>query len=226
MLSFPFSEAEPQRSLCIAPLFFAMMDNNVAGMPLESYNRSTPPGWRPGVTKFTIRRYLERLRLWYRQTDLGPEQVGPAVAGRLAGRAFDTAMSLRIVTQSGRALSGDSALAFAGEAAQTDQAGNVVLPAVDSGLQQLLRILQQQYGADEQQIVTGIIDNFTDLRRGRLTLLEFLNEFSATYEDANRLGGFELNAVGKSHFLLKYSGLDEKMKDHFLLLVGYDLRKF
>ena len=70
-------------------------------MPLDQYNKGTPPGWRPGLAHHPFRRFLERLRLWYRMTDLGADQVGPAVAGRLQGRPFNVAMKLRIVDPTG-----------------------------------------------------------------------------------------------------------------------------
>ena len=91
-----------------------------SGLPLETYSKSVPPGWAVGLTHFPFRRYLERLRLWYRLTDLDPSQVGPAVAGRLQGRVFNMALSLRI-DNGGMILTGDSALAFAGTQAVYDQ---------------------------------------------------------------------------------------------------------
>ena len=122
-----------------------------SGLPLESYTKTSPPGWKVGTPKYTFSRFLERLRLWYRQTDLLPESLGPAVAGRLQGRLFDTALGLKFTLANGTRLVGDEALAYPGAYAVFDlNTGAVVTPAEDNGLQRLLRILTQQHGADDQ----------------------------------------------------------------------------
>ena len=113
------------------------------GLPLESFNRSSPPGWKPWMPHYPFRRYMERLRLWYRQTELGVEAIGPAVAARLQGRPFNLAMSLSFEDQTGQQLRGDEALAYGGAPATLDAAGNVVVPAVARGIQQLLRFLER-----------------------------------------------------------------------------------
>ena len=64
-------------------------------LPLEVYNKSTPPGWRPGDAKYPLRRYQQLLDLWSRFTDLSPEKRGPAMASRLKGSAFELAIRLR-----------------------------------------------------------------------------------------------------------------------------------
>ena len=169
---------------------------------------------------------MERLRLWYRQTELDVEAIGPAVAARLQGRPFNLAMSLSFMNRDGRQLRGDEALAFAGAPAILDGTGTVVQPAIDSGVQQLLRMLERWYGAEEQQTTGATIDGFLDLRRGRLTLLEYLTEHEYLFEEAHALGNFELNNVGKSHFLLKYSGLEQSKIDHLRMLVNQDLDRY
>jgi hypothetical protein len=197
------------------------------GLPLEAFTKSVPPGWKPGLPKYTFRRWLERLRLWYRTTELSAEQAGPAVAARLQGRVFDTALSLRISLPDGRTIVGDEALAFPGADPVLDpQTGAVTTPRQDTGLQHLLRELTKRHGADDQQQVTGVIDNFVDLRRGKLPLLEYINEHDATYSDAAQLAGFGLNDIGKSHFLMKYAGLPQDRKEHFLMQVQFDLSRY
>ena len=76
-------------------------DVTTSGLQLDQYTKGTPPGWRPNLAHYPYKRYLERLRLWYRMTDLSAEQVGPAVAGRLQGRPFNQAMKLRIELPTG-----------------------------------------------------------------------------------------------------------------------------
>ena len=146
-------------------------------LPLDQFNTTTPPGWKPHVTNFPLKRYLERLRLWYRLTNLLPEQLGPAVASRLQGRPYDLANSLRVTLPDGRTIVGDEALAFPGADAQLDpQTGLVVVPAIANGLQALLRVLTAAYGADADQTAVSTLDRFFSLRRNRLSLLEYLNE--------------------------------------------------
>eukprot|EP00959_Pyramimonas_sp_CCMP1952_P168851 3527608-Pyramimonas_sp.AAC.1 len=56
---------------------------NGGGIPLDTFNKNTPPGWRPGNGKYPLRRYIQLLRLWWRQTELAEYAAGPAMAGRL-----------------------------------------------------------------------------------------------------------------------------------------------
>ena len=63
-------------------------------MPLDSFSKSTPPGWAPKVKKYPFRRYAQLLRLWQLQKDLAEEAIGPAICGRLTGVAFQFALSL------------------------------------------------------------------------------------------------------------------------------------
>eukprot|EP00959_Pyramimonas_sp_CCMP1952_P470090 9496081-Pyramimonas_sp.AAC.1 len=155
------------------------------GLPLDAYTKGTPPGWRPALMHYPFRRYLDRLRLWYRMTDLNADQVGPAVAGRPQGRPYNMAFGLQVSTQAGANLQGDAALAHPGEPQQLDGQGNTLVAATESGIQVLIIILSRRYGADNQHMATGTIDQFYDLRRGRLPLLEYMAEFEHTYEEAN-----------------------------------------
>ena len=123
------------------------------GLPLDQYSASVPPGWRPNMSHYPFRRFLERLRLFYRMTSLGQEQVGPALAGRLQGKPFNLAMSMKITDRSGNVLVGDAALAYPGENATVDLAG-AAISAIEAGVQQFIRILQSRYG-QESDSLTG-----------------------------------------------------------------------
>ena len=196
-------------------------------LPLEQFNVSTPPGWKPHTTNYPLRRYLERLRLWYRLTNLLPEQLGPAVASRLQGRPYDLANALRFTLPDGRTIVGDEALAYPGADPQVDpNTGAILTPAVANGLQALLRILTAAYGADADQTAVSTLDRFFSLRRNRLSLLEYLNEHDYLYGEAVAIGGLALNEVGRSHFLLKHAGLPKDKQEHILLLVNQDLRQY
>ena len=67
---------------------------NETGAPLDQFTKSMPPGWRPNVARYTLHRYIQLLRLWWRQTDLAESSAGTAMAGRLRGPAFQLAMAL------------------------------------------------------------------------------------------------------------------------------------
>ena len=104
------------------------------GLALDQYSATLPPGWRPGLTHFPFRRYLERMRLWYRMNTLHPSQLGPAVAGRLQGKPFNMAMRLRITVRDGRTLVGDHALAY--EGLPEDLTNGIT--AAEAGLQMII----------------------------------------------------------------------------------------
>ena len=111
-----------------------MTESTGTGMPLEVYTKMTPPGWRPGMAHYPFRRFMERLRLWYRMTDLDASQVGPAVAGRLQGKPFNVAIGMRFVSDTGVELVGDEALAYAGAPQVVDPiTGALVQPAQATG---------------------------------------------------------------------------------------------
>ena len=174
------------------------------GTPFEAFTKSTPPGWDPGQSDTCpLRAYVERLRLFTRMTDLRQNQIGPAIAGRLKGRAFHLAMALSITCpRTGNVMSGDEALAFEGYAAEYDQAGNI-MPGADSGVKQLLDVLRAKYGTEEQKVSTWAIEIFEELcRHDRMTLLEYLSEFDYRYSQAEQLANYAINAIGRTHRLL------------------------
>jgi hypothetical protein len=167
---------------------FAMSEYaGTGGMPLDQYSDKVPPGWKIGLPHYPFRRYLERLRLFYRMTSLSVIQCGPAVAGRLVGRPYNMALKLRIECRNGVVLFGDDALAFEGTPAMG------ALAPEESGLQQLIRLLSKRYGADSDNVLDQALDNFFDLRRGQLSLNEYLSEFDYCYDEAHDLAGLEVN---------------------------------
>ena len=160
-------------------------------------------------------------------TDLRQNQIGPAIAGRLKGRAFHLAMALSITCpRTGNTMSGDEALAFEGYAAEYDPAGNI-LPGADSGVKQLLDIFRAKYGAEEQKVSTRAIDTFGELyRHDRMTLLEYLNGFDYRYSQAEQLPNYAINATGRTHRLLKGARVHKDMIDIVLSKVDYDKTRF
>ena len=81
-----------------------------SGLPIDQYNKSTPPGWQEGVPHYPFRLYRQKLALWHALTDLQPHQLGPAIAGRLRGRLFNLAMSLQFALPDGTVLAETQAL--------------------------------------------------------------------------------------------------------------------
>eukprot|EP00971_Amphidinium_carterae_P310327 6166769-Amphidinium_carterae.1 len=155
------------------------------------------------------------------------EQRGPALASRLEGRPFDIALGLEIRTQGGDLITGDAALAFAGQAEiAAPGPGRAGQPAVPYGADALLNELERVYGADRQQQQTASIDQFMDLRRGKLSLADYLAEFEHLHSEARRLARFELNAIGRTHLLLRHSGIHQAMREHVLLLENNDLTRY
>ena len=70
-------------------------------LPLDTFTRSTPPGWMPNVVRYPFRRYIQLMKLWWLQTDCAEDRMGPAIAGRLKGAAFQFAMSLSALRLNG-----------------------------------------------------------------------------------------------------------------------------
>ena len=198
------------------------------GTPLETFTKSTPPGWDPGQSDtYPLRAYVERLRLFTRMTDLRNDQLGPAIAGRLKGRAFHLAMAMSFTCpRTGKVVNSDEVLAFEGYAPEMDAAGNM-LPGADGGVKQLLDILRAKYGAEEQKVSTRSIDLFEELyRHDRMTLLEYLNEFDYRYSQAEQLANYAINNIGKTHRLLKGARVHKEMIDIVLSKVDYDKTKY
>ena len=107
-----------------------------------------------------------------------------------------------------------------------DNLTGVEVPAVPSGLHQLLRVLDRWYGEDKDTSVGEVLDTFFDLRRGRSSLVEYISEHEYAYEEAKTLGGLEINKIGLSHFLMKGCGVSRDRLDHIMLLVNNDCRRY
>ena len=65
-------------------------------LPLQEYRREVPPGWAPNDPNYSLRRYMEKLKIWYRIYQGKDEAVGPLIAGRLQGQAGKLAMNLKV----------------------------------------------------------------------------------------------------------------------------------
>ena len=64
------------------------------------------------------------------------------------------------------------------------------MPALNNGLQELLRLLHRQHGAEDDMNVKGHLDQFFELKRGSLNLLEYINEHKFCSDEATRQNTF------------------------------------
>ena len=69
---------------------------STGGIPIDEFSKSTPPGFKPGLEKYTFKQYVEKARLWLRLTDLPEHQWGPALAGRLKDKAYRLAIRIKL----------------------------------------------------------------------------------------------------------------------------------
>ena len=75
------------------PTLHEMADSSLSSqLPLQSYSKDVPPGWKP--RPYSIAKWKELLAIWLRLTRLDPEQLGAAIISRLEGPAWQTAMNL------------------------------------------------------------------------------------------------------------------------------------
>ena len=145
--------------------------------PLDTFTRSTPPGWRPGVAKYHFRRYVQLLELWYLQTDLAPRAMGPAVAGRLRGAAMQFVLGLSCARWDQTAgcmviKSGPSLLAEEEHDAILDATGDILCPAEMSGFAYMCQRLKEEYSVRTQEQTLSNLDAFYNCTRASSTMEE------------------------------------------------------
>ena len=115
-------------------------------LPLQEYRRDIPPGWSPGDPSYSLKSYMDKLRIWYRIYNGDDESVGPMVAGRLYGQASRIAMSLRVPRPHGGYDTGDAALVRLAVDEVTDPlTGAVIQQHIPSGVQTLMNQLRATF---------------------------------------------------------------------------------
>ena len=205
-----------------------MAEQTPTGLPLESYTKGCPPGWRPGLSHYPFRLYVQRVRLWYRLTDLPAEAAGPAAIGRLSGRPYSLVLeTLRITTQDGKILKGDAALAHGGEAEIPATDDTPAKPSTPNGLEAMLVMLSKWYSAPDQSTSQSAIDMFESYERQQgVSLLSYLLEFETRLDMAKQLAGYSINEVALTSRLLKGAHLPRDRKDHIMWKVEGDYTKY
>ena len=190
-------------------------------LPLDESNRQTPPGWQPGLPKYSVRKFLTKLSLWWRTKAVDDNAVAALlVMQRLRGGAFKQALRFS-VARDGQNYTGENA--FALEAREEDQQQG--LDAQPSGLQQFLAWLGREYGLHEQDNVSVSLRKFFTYSRGHRELTQYISDFELVYDEANDTAGLEINAVGRSHMLLEGAGIGQKRIDDIKLKVDGDLTR-
>ena len=64
-------------------------------MPYMQSTTKIPPGWSEEIAaKYPFRKWLEQLTLWCSSTKLEPHKIGPAIALRLGGTAYQIAIAM------------------------------------------------------------------------------------------------------------------------------------
>ena len=104
---------------------------NQGALPLEESKRQTPPGWKPGIPRYSVKKYLTRLCLWWRTKSVeDPAVASLLVMHRLSRGALKPA--LRFSVERGRqTFVGEDALSLAAVEADPNNGAD----AVPSGMQ-------------------------------------------------------------------------------------------
>ena len=167
---------------------------------MEDYTKSCPPGWQPYMHNYPLKTYREKLALWLRITDITEDKLGPTVLGRIKGSAYRLIMKMRVPRQptpehpNGYFLTEDAAVAAPAQPAipATDawQDGNVFhparpgYPAMPSGMEMLLQVLDEQYGELATDLKGKALDRFFDLHRANTALHDYCTAFRIRYKTA------------------------------------------
>eukprot|EP00959_Pyramimonas_sp_CCMP1952_P343845 7202280-Pyramimonas_sp.AAC.1 len=159
---------------------------------------------------------MQKLKLWWRITEENQyERIGPLIVSRLQGAPFTAAMSFTHV-RDGVQYRGDEAIALPAQLAnpphqQEDQ----------PGIKHFLNQQKAIYELHDQDRVGIVLDSFFDCRRGyHQDIPTWISSFELAFEDACEEGGLVMNDTGRSHFLLKNSGLSDKRLDDLKLHVA------
>ena len=127
--------------------------SSTGALPLNEYRRDVAPGWIPGDPNYSLRSYLEKLRLWYRVYSGEDEVVGPLIAGRLHGAAHRIACQLKVPRPPppngpGGYDQGDAALVrLSVDQVQDPVTGEILMEHIPSGIQHLMNALKEAFAA-------------------------------------------------------------------------------
>ena len=166
------------------------------GLALEDFSKTIPPGWKPHIRGYTFRKYMQKLRLWWRITDEDREErIGPLIVSRLKSTPFTQAMSFSIRRQ-GVTYRGDEAVSL--PAVEADPVNQI--QAEHSGIRQFLDMMKNLYELHDQDRVGIVLDAYFECRRGNRELTAWIAQQEMAFDDAVEEGGLQMNAAGRSNF--------------------------
>ena len=166
------------------------------------------------------------MRLWRLQTDLDEERIGPAIAGRLKGVAFQYAMQLqdtRLDMNTGILTLMVAPEIFAEPAHAPWAGGGVQVGAEVSGATFLCQQLAQRFQAEDQDLQWSALESYFELFRGNASLESFLDLHDLTLTDCMQSTGLQMNDIGRSYFLLRGAQLTNQQHWDLRLRINGDL---
>ena len=199
------------------------------GILLEEWRKDVPPGWGPGIESYPLKLFFNKLKLWYRCTEVPDEIVGPLVAGRLVGRAQRIALELRLIRPDGTYDIGDAALVrlSVDQVLDPNDGITVIQHHIPSGVQALCNALKEAFGESDEAQTTKALETFFEYRRPPSQgLQEFSAEWELRFEEAKVKAGLDVNDVAKTYLWLKQSNLPPRHQDDLRLQVQGDLSRF
>ena len=114
-------------------------------IPLDEFTRSIPPGWKPGLHRYSFKQYTQLIKLWWRSRNVEDDGVAAIlIASRLQGLPRRRALNFR-VTRENIEYVGDDALVL--PALIDPQTGHEMQ---SSGLSQFLTALKAEHGLHSQ----------------------------------------------------------------------------
>ena len=181
----------------------ADLNDPVNKVSLDTFTKTCPLGWDSAVEhKYPLRRYLQLLRRWNLQTDMGNANLGPCICGRLRGTAFQFAMQLSQVrlNMTTGALETIPAPELFAEVAYdewTHPIEGTVFPAMESGASFLTESIKQESSGNEQDLQWQALNAVLELFGGSSAIEDFQAAFDMTWTDAAQQGGLRMNEIGK-----------------------------
>lgn len=212
-----------------------MADSSLSSqLPLQSYSKDVPPGWKP--RPYSIAKWKELLAIWLRLTRLDPEQLGAAIISRLEGPAWQTAMNLEIVRQVQQpngtivpiTYRGVEAACLAETTAIMNPAtGVMVVPAYPPGAKSLVDHLMTQFYMNDQDRAWSSLDAFFSTRQQPGEPFdEFCSRWERLFTEACANANLQTNAVCQGYLLFSQSTLSDQQITDLRLRVDGDLSRF
>ena len=175
------------RMFCLLMMHMqADIDHNNLGLA----NGRVPPTWAVEQDRrYPLRHYAEDLRLWCSATDLIEERRGPAAVLRLSGAARSIMRSMPV-----------NMLSF-GRPGQDAQGNQIVI----SGIECLIRALEQRYGAlDQETQIFSVSELMTFSRGPNETTDEMVARFDTILFRADQIAGIAFPPVIRSWIVLTH----------------------